>query len=104
PRANQVASLRLGNLQRQQRFGPERFLDLFVGNELARSAERAALRDHGRVEHRDRLTAAAADRDFLGGPAARRVRDVAERGGQVVLDDHGGGAAGLERRRRGGAA
>src|SRR5262249_29614173 len=104
PGANEIPRLRFLDRKRQQRLRAERLLDLLVGHQLRRAAELAALTDTFGIEDRNRLTALTLDRDLVGLPAAARVRDVAERRDQVVLDDDGVGAARLERRRRLGAA
>src|SRR5262245_38140706 len=57
PGANEVASLRLRDLERKQRLWTERVLDLLVRHQCRRSAELAALADLVRIEDRDRLAA-----------------------------------------------
>ena len=100
PGANQIACLRLRDLQRQQRLRPERLLDLFVRNERGRSAELAAFADLLWIEDRNRLAALTPDRHLVGLPATRRVGNAAKGLRQIVLDDHGVGADRLQLRRR----
>ena len=104
PGADEVASLGLSHLERQERFRRERVLDLLVRHELGRPAEVAPLADLVCIEHRNRVAALAAHRRLLGMPSARGIRDRAQRLGEVVLDNDRAFAAFLEIRRRLGAA
>src|SRR6185436_10570694 len=71
----------------QQALGPDRRLDFRVVDERRRSAEVAVLADPLRIEHADRLAALALNGPLLDLPAARRIGQLAQRLGQVVLDD-----------------
>ena len=103
-RANQIARLRLGDLERQQRLRTKRILDLLVRHERRRAAEVAAAADLFGVEDRNRLAALAADRGLLACQPRAESGMPRERRGEIVLDDDGVGAARLQRRRRLGAA
>src|SRR5262249_4462826 len=97
PATDDVARVRLVNLERKERFRTERVLHLLVGHERRRPAELAPLPDAGGVEHGDRLTALTANPDLRGLPPPRRIGQAAKRRGERVLDDDGRRAARFER-------
>ena len=88
PLADQIARLRLGDLQRQQRLGTKRILDLLVGHERRGSAEVAAPADDIGDRRPKSPGSSGSGPRFGGLPAARRVRNGAQRRDEVVLDDH----------------
>ena len=95
-RANQIARLRLGDLERQQRLGPKRVLDLLVRHERRRPAEIAAAR-RPCPDRRPKSPGSSGTgrRSSRACQPRARVRNAAQRRDEVVLDDDGVGAARL---------
>src|SRR6185436_15917185 len=87
PAADLLAHRGVGDAEWQQALRPDRRLDLFVGNQLRRSAELAALADASGIEDRHRLAAPALHGAALGLPAAVLLGDLAQRADEIELFD-----------------
>src|SRR4029079_7286592 len=87
PAADLLAHRGVGDAERQQALRADRRLDLFVGDELRRPAELAALADASGIEDRHRLAAAALHGAALGLPAAVLLGDLAQRADEIEFFD-----------------